>query len=123
LSGQALNKLYERRLEACNNLESATSVVLRDATKAHRQRLIAEEKARKMRKKNGVKDEETASSTSQDEGPHELVSMPAKELLEDLVPEAKRPKHRTGFLGLFGTKVDSINWYRVWIFFLLRSRL
>lgn len=37
----------------------------------------------------------------------------AERLLELYAPPAKRPRHRTGFMGLFGAKVDSIEFYKV----------
>jgi calcium permeable stress-gated cation channel len=38
---------------------------------------------------------------------------PSLELLEQLVPHNKRQQHRTGFLGIFGSKVDTIDYCKV----------
>ena len=42
-----------------------------------------------------------------------LVVPPANRELDDLVAPNRRPKYQTGFLGLFGPKVDSIDWCKV----------
>lgn len=34
-------------------------------------------------------------------------------ILDTYVPPEKRPHHRLGFMGLWGQKVDSIEWYKV----------
>ncbi|KAJ3734584.1 hypothetical protein DFJ43DRAFT_1063453 [Lentinula guzmanii] len=79
-----LPDLYDRRLKACNKLESAENKLLRTAAK---RRLKAEKQALKE------KDTEAQPSPS-------------------VVPEDQRPTHKLGFLGLFGEKVDSIEWAR-----------
>ncbi|KAJ3776416.1 hypothetical protein FB446DRAFT_785114 [Lentinula raphanica] len=79
-----LPDLYDRRLKACNKLESAENKLLRIAAK---RRLKAEKQASKE------KDAEAQSSSA-------------------AVPEEERPTHKLGFLGLFGEKVDSIEWAR-----------
>lgn len=55
-----------------------------------------------------VKDEEKDSTIVDT-----LVPAPSREFLDELVPSTKRPKHRTGFLGLFGPKVDTVDWCSV----------
>lgn len=105
-----MNELYEGRTEACKNLESAYADILRDATKAWRKKQRAEVKARKTRQKRGIKDEEGLDG---DNDQQKLVPPPTSEFLEELVPLNKRPTHRLGLLGLVGTKVDSISWYKV----------
>ncbi|KAG7442520.1 DUF221-domain-containing protein [Guyanagaster necrorhizus] len=97
-----LNELFEERQELCHKLESAEADVLKQAMKAWRAKQVAHKKAFKRK----PKDEES----KEDE---ELVSCPpSHELLDDLVPLTKRPTHRTGFLGLFGHKVDTLDWCR-----------
>jgi hypothetical protein len=105
-----LNELYEVRQEACQNLEAAISSVLRDATKRWRAKQKAGAKARKARQKHGIKDEEDPNG---DDDQQKLVLPPPNELLEELVPTNQRPTHRTGVLGIIGTKVESITWYKV----------
>ncbi|KAK0474157.1 hypothetical protein IW261DRAFT_1341695 [Armillaria novae-zelandiae] len=68
-----LPDVYDRRLDACNKLESAENKLLSIATKSDK-----------------TSSEETAAA----------------------VPQDKRPTHRLGFLGLWGKKVDSIDWAR-----------
>ncbi|KAF8893933.1 late exocytosis, associated with Golgi transport-domain-containing protein [Infundibulicybe gibba] len=97
-----LNKLFEERKDACEKLEAAEAKLLRQATKAWR---LKEQLHRKAYKKK-TKDEENPDSDTK-----ELIAPPAThQLLEELVPLSDRPKHRTGFWGLFGTKVDTIDW-------------
>ncbi|KAF7376421.1 hypothetical protein MSAN_00057600 [Mycena sanguinolenta] len=95
-----LNKLFQRRQDACKKLEAAESDVLKHATKAWRNKELEHRKMQKKKKQ----DEE------QGDTPLELPEVPPRELLDELVPEDDRPKHRTGFLGLFGKKVETIPW-------------
>ncbi|KAF7306002.1 hypothetical protein HMN09_00754700 [Mycena chlorophos] len=76
----ALNKLFNKRQSLCAKLEKAESKVLKHATDAWRMKEVAHRKL--MRKKS--------------------------DLFDELVPEKVRPTHRTGFLGLFGKKVETI---------------
>jgi calcium permeable stress-gated cation channel len=69
-----LPDIYDRRLAACNKLESAETKLLSIATKSGKD----------------ASAEESAGG----------------------VPRDKRPTHKLGFLGLFGQKVDSIDWAR-----------
>ncbi|KAJ7647051.1 DUF221 family protein [Roridomyces roridus] len=94
-----LNKLFKRRQAACQKLESAESKVLKRATEAWR---LKQATHRKLQKK--MPDEERGDSALQ------LPVVPSRELLDELVPLPGRPKHRTGFLGLFGRKVETIPW-------------
>lgn len=97
-----LNKLYKRRQKACKKLEVAQSKILRNATKSWRIKEAAHKKAQKLK----GKDEEESSAEEKT-----LILPPAStQLLNELVPQSKRPSHRTGFLGLFGEKVDTIEW-------------
>jgi calcium permeable stress-gated cation channel len=82
-----LPDIYDRRLAACSTLESAETSLLKTATKL---RLKAVQTAAK----NGAADIEAANQESIQ------------------VPESERPTHKLGFLGLYGQKVDSINWAR-----------
>ncbi|CAA7259132.1 unnamed protein product [Cyclocybe aegerita] len=96
-----LNKLFERRQEACEKLEGAESAILKAAALAWRKK----EKQFKKINSRKVRDEETSQ-----EGSALIVPPANRELLDDLVAPNRRPKHRTGFLGLFGPKVDTIDW-------------
>ncbi|PPR03078.1 hypothetical protein CVT24_012391 [Panaeolus cyanescens] len=97
---KSLNELFERRQEACQKLEAAESEVLKLATKAWR---VKQKQFNKIERRR-ARDAEA--------GEKETLEMPqpSKEALNDLVPLNLRPKHRTGFLGLIGTKVDTIDW-------------
>ena len=100
----ALNKLFERRVDACRKLEAAEATLLKSATLAWRHR----EKQHRKEQSRGPDDEENRKERES------LVKPPpSMEFLNDLVPSSHRPKHRTGFLGLFGPKVDTINWCKV----------
>ncbi|KAJ4468911.1 hypothetical protein J3R30DRAFT_3385050 [Lentinula aciculospora] len=79
-----LPDIYDRRLKACSKLESAENKLLNIAAK---RRLKSEKQASKE------KDPEALSSPSS-------------------VPEDQRPTHKLGLFGLFGEKVDSIEWAR-----------
>ncbi|GAA5838909.1 hypothetical protein JCM11251_003734 [Rhodosporidiobolus azoricus] len=83
-----LPDLYERRQKACNKLESAETKLLKLATKQ-----IA-----KNKKKN--------------QDAPELDPEANKQEIMRYVPQKKRPTHKLGFLGVFGKKVDSIDWAR-----------
>jgi hypothetical protein len=100
---QALNKLFAERRELCVTLESAESTILQRSTKAWRKR------CKLVDAKTNGKDEEKQENI---EDPN-ISPGPSKELLEQLVPPNKRPKHRTGFLGIFGKKVDTVEYCKV----------
>ncbi|KZV98973.1 hypothetical protein EXIGLDRAFT_831757 [Exidia glandulosa HHB12029] len=85
---KALTDLYEDREEACQKLETACTHLLRRATH--------------IQAKNMTR----ALAKGQDVPPPN----PTLALLESLVPPKKRPHHRLGLLGLFGKKVDTIEW-------------
>ncbi|KAF8529554.1 DUF221 family protein [Hysterangium stoloniferum] len=94
-----LNEAYSKRLNACNLLEAAEAKVLRYAI---------QEKLRRDQQPN--RKSNSSSYTSQS-GPESSTKFQReKETLDDLVPSVKRPRHRPGFLGLFGTKVDTIKY-------------
>ncbi|KAJ7497585.1 DUF221 family protein [Mycena latifolia] len=94
-----LNKLFNERQSACAKLEAAEASVLKHATDAWRIKELAH---RKMLKKK--RDEERGDMGL------ELPAVASRELLDELVPLTVRPKHRIGFLGLFGRKVETIPW-------------
>lgn len=97
---KGLNDLFERRQEACEKLEDATSTILSDASIAWKNKVKRHRKLQKHR----IKDEERPED-------FQLVKPePSMQFLNDLVPDARRPKHRTGPLGLVGSKVDTIEW-------------
>ncbi|KAJ7268676.1 late exocytosis, associated with Golgi transport-domain-containing protein [Mycena haematopus] len=95
-----LNKLFQRRQDACTKLEAAEAEVLKHATNAWRIKELAHRKMQKNKKR----DEE------QGDTPLELPAAPSREFLDELVPEDDRPTHRIGFLGLLGEKVETIPW-------------
>lgn len=110
----ALPSLYDRRLKACNKLESAETKLLKLATKMHKKQLKAA--AKEDQKASGKLKKGTASgSPSMHNTDPERLSVSNA---EQLVPENKRPSHRlpAGFmpfsLPLIGKKVDTINWAR-----------
>ncbi|KAF9067098.1 hypothetical protein BDP27DRAFT_1329517 [Rhodocollybia butyracea] len=80
-----LPDIYDRRLAACNKLEGAENKLLKIAAK---RRLAAEK-------------ESSGKEKDPEAQPSSLT-----------VPEDERPTHKLGFLGLFGKKVDSIEWAR-----------
>ncbi|GAA6002377.1 hypothetical protein JCM10207_001089 [Rhodosporidiobolus poonsookiae] len=83
-----LPDLYDRRLKACKKLESAETKLLKLATK----------QIRKNAKKNT-------------DAP-ELDAEADKGEITRYVPQKKRPTHKLGPLGLWGKKVDTIDWAR-----------
>ncbi|KAJ7485366.1 hypothetical protein FB451DRAFT_1229446 [Mycena latifolia] len=79
---RTLPDIYDRRLAACAKLESAETSLLSGAAKRH------------LKAGNTpAKDEEGRGGVPE-------------------VPREERPTHKLGFLGLFGEKVDSIEWAR-----------
>ncbi|KAF5369002.1 hypothetical protein D9758_003059 [Tetrapyrgos nigripes] len=94
-----LPDVYDRRLELCNKLEGAETKLLGVAANLRMEELKEREKAAKGGK--GEKDPESATSST-DAGPKSISD----------IPESLRPTHKLGFLGLFGEKVDTINWCR-----------
>jgi calcium permeable stress-gated cation channel len=85
-----LPDLYDRRLDACSKLESAETKLIGLATKAH---LAAIQEASKEKAPTSTSDVERSPETS-------------------LTAQLERPTHRLGFLGLWGRKVDTIEWAR-----------
>ncbi|KIL63152.1 hypothetical protein M378DRAFT_80198 [Amanita muscaria Koide BX008] len=86
-----LPEVYDRRMTACAKLESAETALLRTAAKL---------RAELIKKGKGAEQQELVVSSSDD-----VASA-------DVVPTDQRPTHRLGFLGLWGKKVDSIEWAR-----------
>ncbi|KAG6849367.1 hypothetical protein H0H93_009061 [Arthromyces matolae] len=84
-----LPDIYDRRLSACNKLESAETSLLKTAAKI---RLAAIKKAKK---KGTAADLEAAQAM-------DSVS----------VPKEERPQHRLGWIPFVGEKVDTIDWCR-----------
>lgn len=87
-----LPDVYDRRLDLTSKLESAETELIR--------------KSVQLRLKPS---DASASKTHQDVEASPSES-PSKEV--PTLPEDERPTHKLGFLGLFGEKVDSINWSR-----------
>ncbi len=99
-----LNRLFERRQECCKMLETAEVSILKFAALAWRK----QQKQYRKSHRRKLRDTEQSCSVAEPEPP-----APTKRLLDDLVTRSMRPTHRTGFLGLFGPKVDTINWCKV----------
>jgi len=89
-----LDKLVEERDKTAYKLEKAEVKLIKLVNK---ERLNA-------RKKGGAEEPEHAATATADA---ESGSVAAR-----WIPNKKRPTHRTGLLGLLGSKVDSINWCR-----------
>ena len=93
--------LYERRLKACDLLESAETSLLNIALKRNK----------KKQKKAAEAGNKENSPAGDPEAPHEA-------LLEELVPRQKRPSHRLPLfswmfsLPFVGKEVDTIEWAR-----------
>ncbi|KAF7321922.1 hypothetical protein MKEN_00714500 [Mycena kentingensis (nom. inval.)] len=107
-----LNKHFEERQKLCTRLEKAESKVLKHATdvwrlkeKAHKKTLKA-----KARSKKHHDPEEGGGGEVSEELELQIPEEPTRELFDELVPEKVRPRHRIGFLGLFGRKVETIPW-------------
>ena len=87
--------LYERRIEACNKLESAETALLKSAVKSFDKRIEA-----------------SVGSDNKDSGEVDLPK------LESLLTERNRPRHRIPSKKLpfaipfTGSKVDTIDWAR-----------
>ncbi len=104
---RSLNEEFEKRQEACERLEAAESTLVKNAVLAWRKKVKIHKKAVKRR----PKDEEGHPIST------ELAVPPVtREFLDELVPPAQRPHHRTGFLGIFGQSVDTIDWCKVGAF-------
>lgn len=88
-----LDKLVEQRDKTAYKLESAEVKLI---TLAHKNRV-------KSQKNGGHQDDEAAATG---------VGGESGSVAARWVPHNKRPTHKTGFWGLLGPKVDSINWCR-----------
>lgn len=105
-----LPEFYDRREKACNKLEGAEVALMRTALKIK----LAESKAAAKGKspKTPAKNDSRDSTTELQKGAVATSEDAEVGIEETIVPRDKRPTHKTGFLGLFGTKVDSIEWCR-----------
>lgn len=109
---QDMPDLYERRLKACNKLESAETSLMNTAAKLRLKKLKTEAKAAKKGKQASSADDRPLTDPSIADSERNVS------LAEQLVPKSKRPTHRlpVGFLPfslpLIGKKVDSIEWAR-----------
>ena len=100
-------ELYERRLKACDLLESAETSLLNIAVK----RAVRHGKKQKKATNAGNKEKEKSSARDPE--------APRRDLLEKLVPRQKRPSHRLPVFSwmpfsipFVGKKVDTIEWAR-----------
>ncbi|KDR80141.1 hypothetical protein GALMADRAFT_153825 [Galerina marginata CBS 339.88] len=89
-----LPDIYDRRMAACNKLESAETALLRTAAKLRLKAL----------KKQGK------SGEAQKAAPADVEASIARAEFE--VPESERPTHKLGKIPFTGKKVDTINWAR-----------
>ncbi|KAF6764352.1 hypothetical protein DFP72DRAFT_871593 [Ephemerocybe angulata] len=105
-----LPEFYDRREKACNKLEGAEVALMRTALKIKlaESKAAAKGKSPKIPAKNDSRD----STTDLRKGAVAAGEDAEVGIEETVVPRDKRPMHKTGFLGLFGTKVDSIEWCR-----------
>ncbi|KAJ3732412.1 DUF221 family protein [Lentinula guzmanii] len=106
-----LNKIFNERQRKCTMLEKAVSEVLRDAVKAWRKKETTrkKKKAKAIPKPRGGDVEASAGGEEPLCDDEQLLEHdPSLKLLDELVPPTKRPKHRTGSLGILGEKVDTI---------------
>jgi calcium permeable stress-gated cation channel len=87
--------VYDEQLTACNRLESAETQIIRSAIKA---KVAAATSDNAPPPPSKDKDAEKGKSKSGS--------------IAALVPPNERPTHRLGFFGLWGKKVDSIDWAR-----------
>ncbi|KIP07764.1 hypothetical protein PHLGIDRAFT_70481 [Phlebiopsis gigantea 11061_1 CR5-6] len=111
---RTLNGDYNAREEACAQLEKATAQLIRSVVRAKRKADRAEER---QRRKAGLPPlPEPAEAYPMQERPQEGADTkescedPAERLLELYAPPKKWPRHRMGFMGLYGRKVDTIPW-------------
>lgn len=100
-----MNDFFAARTKACKKLEKAEASLLRNATLEWRKRTKAQKKAKAKQH-----DPEKLENGSED---LKIPETPTHDFLNDLVPLEKRPKHRTGLMGLLGKKVDTIDWCKV----------
>lgn len=89
-----LPELYNSRLEVVSKLEAAETQLIKTAVKA--------DKSLKT----------LATSKAQPRSPSKVEeqSVAVQDPVDNLVRRKQRPSHRLGFLGLFGKKVDTIDW-------------
>ncbi|KAJ3916223.1 DUF221 family protein [Lentinula edodes] len=110
-----LNEVFSNREKTCLMLEKAVSEVLRNAIRVWRKKKATRKKKRRRAIPKASEDEESRTNTEETSSDDEelLEHDPSLQLLDELVPHEKRPKHRTGALGVLGKKVDTIEWCRV----------
>lgn len=87
-----IDELVEQRDKTAFKLEKAEVKLIKLANKARNKAL-----------KGATSDQEEARST---------LDAESGSIAARWVPQKKRPTHKTGFLGLFGKKVDTIDWCR-----------
>jgi hypothetical protein len=91
--GKKMPDLFDRRQQAALKLEAAETKLVKTAIKLR----AKAEKGQAKNKKDAA-------------GPLQLDPSSNTSAAEQLVPRDKRPTHKLGFLGLFGKKVDSLDW-------------
>ncbi|KAJ3909109.1 DUF221 family protein [Lentinula edodes] len=109
-----LNEVFSNREKTCLMLEKAVSEVLRNAIRVWRKKKATRKKKRRRAIPKASEDEESRTNTEETSSDDEelLEHDPSLQFLDELVPHEKRPKHRTGALGVLGKKVDTIEWCR-----------
>ncbi|KAI0250632.1 DUF221-domain-containing protein [Lactifluus subvellereus] len=103
-------ELYERRLMACNMLESAETSFLQTAIKRYN---------KQQKKATGTENKEKSSEDAGVTNPKSDAEAARTTLIEELVPREKRPSHRLPLFSwmpfsipFVGKKVDTIEWAR-----------
>jgi len=97
-----LPDIYDRRLAACNKLESAETSLLRTAARI---RFEAQNQQQKNQQKNVTESNSADPKKAADPeaAPLDFVSG---------VPRDQRPSHRLGLIPFTGERVDTIEWAR-----------
>ncbi|KAG8889514.1 hypothetical protein FRB98_003988 [Tulasnella sp. 332] len=104
---------YDERLKACGTLENAECELLREAVKAEgKKRKILKDKAKQETK--ATKQIMKSGGTEPSVLINKDIELHAEDAIRQAFGNVKRPTHRTGKLpligGLYGKKVDTINW-------------
>ncbi|POV94999.1 hypothetical protein PSHT_15900 [Puccinia striiformis] len=96
-----LPEIYNKRLECVSMLESAQTTLIKKAIQQHKSTTLKNEKSSSLLpatiKRTRSKDQQNSVVVEQDP-------------VDQFVKRKSRPHHRLGFLGLFGKKVDTIDY-------------
>jgi hypothetical protein len=105
-----LPDIYDRRRDACNKLEKAEVTLMRTAIKIKTAEAKSVAKGKAPAPVSPARESVDSTNKSRAKASRDTQSTP--EPYDDLVPRDQRPQHKLGFLGLFGEKVDTIEWCR-----------